>query len=322
MLDIVLGVLVFPGLLFTVAMGFWFEYLERKVTARIQRRVGPLYAGPHGLLQPVYDFFKLLLKEEIVPGWTDVFTFRVAPILAVTIPVFGMCVLPVASTKGLLSFEGDFALVFLLLALGVLTLSLTGYSVLSPYTAIGVGRLLVQYSMYEGVFLLSLASAALQAKTMSFEGILAYQESHGFLGLYQPVSLAAALVALLAKLEKRPFDLPHAKQEVVAGWMTELSGRGLAFMRLYEDLSMVWGIALIVVVFLGGPLGPGYKELGALAGFAWFALKSLIVALAVILVSATTSRVRVYGLAEVFWKRVYPLVLLQLVVAFLLGWWA
>uniref|UniRef100_A0A7C1CET8 NADH-quinone oxidoreductase subunit H n=1 Tax=Thermofilum adornatum TaxID=1365176 RepID=A0A7C1CET8_9CREN len=320
LLDEVFTVLVFPGFIFSVVMAFWFEYLERKITARVQKRVGPLITGPRGLLQPFIDVVKLLCKEEIVPRGTDIFAFRIAPVLAVTIPVFGMCFIPIISWKTPLSFQADFLLVFLLLALSLLNVALTGYSVLSPYTSMGVGRLLVQYSMYEGIFLLSLISAMIQTQTISFEGLLRYQSMKGPLILYQPISFVCALLALLAKLEKRPFDLPHAKQEIVAGWETELSGRGLAFIRLYTDLSMVWGISLLVIVFLGGPLGPGFDSLMPVAGFTWFAIKALGLTILLTVISASTGRIRVYGLANIFWERLYPLLLVQLLISYFLRW--
>ena len=312
--------LVFPGVVFTAAMAFWFEYIERKVTAWVQRRVGPQLTGPRGLLQPLYDFLKLLGKEELVIERADSTALRAAPILAVALPIYGMLYVPIVSPAPPLGFEGDVLLVFLLLALSAIAVVLAGYAALSPYTVVGVGRFVAQYAMYESVFMLCVASAAVQASTLSMEGLVRYQAAKGWLILYQPVGFLAALASLLAKLEKRPFDLPHAKQEVVAGWMTELSGRSLAYMRLYEDLSMTWGIALLATAYLGGPLGPGFPELGPLAGFAWFGLKTFLLSVLIALVSASTARVRVYGLVRTFWERIFPLLILQLGVAWVLRW--
>lgn len=320
LLEAIFQCLVFPGLLFSVAMAFWFEFIERKVTARVQARVGPLYTGPRGLLQPLVDFLKLLIKEEIVPRNCDELIYHLAPILAVTVPLFGMCYIPVVTASMPLSFQGDILLVLLLLALAALTIALTGYAATTPYTSVGVGRLLLQYTMYESIFALSLASVALQASTISFAGILEYQANHGPMVIYQPIGFIVALIALLAKLEKRPFDLPHAKQEVVAGWMTEYSGRSLAYLRLYSDLSMTWGISLLTVFYLGGPLGPFYETLGPIAGFCWFGLKALILSLIITIISASSGRIRVAGLARIFWGRLYPLILLQIFLSLILRW--
>lgn len=320
MLEALFQALVFPGLLFAVAMAFWFEYIERKVTARVQRRVGPLTAGPWGLLQPLYDFLKLLGKEVVAPRQAESLLYHLAPVVAVTIPIFGMAYIPVASVSTPLNFKGDLLLVLLLLALSALTVALAGYSAVTPYTFVGVGRLLIQYTMYEGIFALCVAAVALQASALSLGEVVSYQAAHGPMLVYQPIGFAVSLVALLAKLEKRPFDLPHAKQEIVAGWLTEFSGRSLAYLRLYSDLSMTWGVSLVTTLYLGGPLGPGYGELGPLAGFLWFGVKALLVSILVTVISASSGRVRVVGLAKWFWGRLFPLAVVQLVLAFLVRW--
>lgn len=311
---------LFPGIVFTAAMALWFEYIERKVTALVQRRIGPQLTGPGGLFQPLYDFLKLLGKEELVVERADTIALRAGLVLAVTLPIYGMLYIPVISVNPPLSFEGDIPLIFLLLAFSAIAVALIGYAALSPYTLLGVGRFVTQYAMYEIVFMLCIVSAVLQTSTLSVSGLIAYQAAKGWLVLYQPLGFAAALLSLLAKLEKKPFDLPHAKQEIVAGWTTELSGRNLAYVRLYEDLSMTWGIALLATVYLGGPLGIGFPELSPLAGFAWFGLKTFLLSAVVALISASMARLQVYGLARTFWERILPLVLLQMSLAWLLRW--
>ena len=167
---------------------------------------------------------------------------------------------------------------------------------------------------------MSLASVALQASSLSFKDLIEYQAQHGPLVLYQPIGFITSLFALLAKLEKRPFDLPHAKQEVVAGWLTEYSGRSLAYLRLFNDLSMTWGISLLTSFYLGGPLGPGYEKIGPLAGFLWFGFKALALSFLLTFISASMARFKVSGLARVFWGILYPLVFIQLLIAFLFRW--
>lgn len=309
--------LVFPGLAFTAAMAFLYEYIERKLRARIQRRIGPLYAGPGGVLQPFYDFLKLLLKEELPPENVDPLYYRLAPVLAAVVPVYGMTFIPVYRVWLSEQFPGDYVFTIFLFSFAVFATAAAGYAVYSPYTYLGVGRLVVQYSIYESFFALALALASLQTGALSFAGLLSYQEAHGPLALYQPLGLAAAAVALLAKLEKTPFDLPHAKQEIVAGWMTEYSGRGLALLNLSKEMSAVWGTALIAAVYLGGPLGPMEGLLGPL----WFLVKMLAAYLVLVFASSLAGRVRVYGLAEKLWGSVLPLVLAQFALILLLRLW-
>ncbi len=316
----VFAALVFPGLLFTFLMGLFFEYVERKLVARVQRRIGPLYAGPGGVLQPLYDFVKLLVKEELPPEGVDRLYYWLAPLLAAAAPAYGMAFIPVSSFRLSIDTPYDYVFTLFLFSFAVFATAAAGYAVYSPYTAMGVGRLVVQYSVYEAIFASTLALASLQTGATSFRGLIEYQALHGPLALYQPLGLAAAVVALLAKLEKTPFDLPHAKQEIVAGWMTEYSGRGLAFLHIAKDMSAVWGSALIVAVYLGGPLGPLYGALGGLVDAAWFVAKMVAVYAAVAFISSLAGRVRVRGLAEKIWGALLPLVFVQFLVVVALRW--
>jgi len=315
-LDMLFNVLVFPGVVFSCAMAFWFEWLERKITARVQRRIGPSFTGPRGLLQPFVDVLKLLLKEEMQIEEAEILFFRLAPILAVTIPTYGMLFIPITGLRTMFNFEGDIFVVLFLFSLSVFMTALAGYAIFSPYTVIGVGRLIVQYSIYESLMALSLSLVAFQANTLSINGVLKYQGKHGPLILYQPLGFIVAILALLAKLEKPPFDLPQAKQEIVAGWLTEYSGRGLAFLKMYKDLSMVYGVSIVTTMYLAGPLGPLFNVLPSILGFTYFGLKALATSILIILISSTAARVRVYGLAGRFWIRGILLLLLQFIMTF------
>jgi len=318
--EFLFNVLVFPGVLFSCAMAFWLQWLERKIVARVQKRIGPKFTGPSGLLQPIYDFLKLLSKEEILPEHVDKLYFRLAPVLAVTVPVFGMLFIPITGVKTMFNFEGDFLLILLLFSFSVFATATAGYAVFSPYTSVGVGRHIVQYSIYESFMALSLVLAAFQASTLSIYGLLEYQMLKGPLVLYQPLGFVVAVLALIAKLEKPPFDLPHAKQEIAAGWLTEYSGRGLAFLKLYKDLSMVYGISILAVTYFAGPLGPMFSANPTVMGLIYFGLKTLFIALIIILIRSIAARVRVYGLAEHFWIKAAPLVLFQMIIAFAARW--
>ncbi|AFK51318.1 Membrane-bound hydrogenase, subunit NuoH [Thermogladius calderae 1633] len=313
MIDVLFYALVFPGLAFTVLLAFWFEYVERKLTARIQKRVGPLYTGFKGTLQPVADFVKLLLKEELVPRTTDRLLYVASPIVACSIPILGMTILPITDPRSLLGFREDVYFLLFLFILESFAVVLMGIAVLTPYTVIGVGRHILQYTMYEGVFMLAVASVAVQTRSVGIDQVIEYQELHGPILLYQPLGFVVAVIALLAKLEKRPFDLPHAKQEIVTGWMTEYSGASLALVRLYSYLSMVWSSSIIADMYLGGPGWP--LGVGGWQGFLLFFLKLNVVLVLLTVVSASTGRIRVVGLARRFWGFLYPLAVVQFVLA-------
>ncbi len=315
MMDLLIYSLLFPGVAFSFALAFWFEYVERKLTAHIQQRIGPYFTGFKGLLQPIADFAKLLLKEEIVPVTSDRLVFVLAPLISLSIPIFGMCFVPMASTRSPLGFSGDVYLIIFLLVAEAFVTVLMGIAALTPYTLIGVGRHILQYTMYEGVFLLAIASVAIQTRSLGLDDIVEYQMVNGPMILYQPLGFAIAIISLLAKLEKRPFDLPHAKQEIVAGWMTEFSGASLAFVRLFSYLSMVWSISLIADLYLGGPTGYGFTGDYSLIGFAYFLIKINLLLVLVTVISASSGRIRVVGLARRFWGLIYPLAILQFILA-------
>ncbi|MEM1619423.1 MAG: complex I subunit 1 family protein [Fervidicoccaceae archaeon] len=309
-LEALLRTLVFPGLLFATIFALFLQWVERKSVARIQWRIGPKFTGPRGLLQPLYDFLKLLTKREIVPEGADPLLFRLAPAISLGVPVFGLALLPLSGIKSPLGFEGDFVLMLFVLSFGAFAMALAGFAVLSPYTSVGVGRHVLQYSVYEALLSIALILAALQAKALSMEGVLSYQAQHGPLLIYQPLGFVAALLALMAKLEKQPFDLPEAKQEIVGGWLTEYSGRGLAFLKLYKDLMLFFGASLMAVAYLGGPLGPGH-DAAPIIGTAYFLLKVLLISLLIFVVRGIAARIRVLALGEYFWVRLAPLLLAQ-----------
>jgi len=316
--EAIVRAILFPGLVFASAFGLFLEWVERRAVARMQWRIGPKFTGKWGLLQPLYDILKLLYKREVVPEAADPLIFRLAPALSLGVPVFGLAIMPYAGPKSPLGFEGDLVLVLLALSFGAFVTALAGYAALTPYTTVGVGRHVVQYSVYESLMSIAIVLAAIQAGTISLSGLVEYQAAKGPLILYQPLGFVVAVLALMAKLEKQPFDLPEAKQEIVAGWLTEYSGRGLAFFRLYKDVMLLFGASIIAVAYLGGPLGPGYAASPALAAF-YFLLKVIAVSMVIFIIRAMAARIRVLGLGEYFWVRLAPLLIIQALVAYFVG---
>jgi len=272
-------------------ISFIFEWLERKALAKIQKRVGPLFSGPWGILQPFYDFAKLLSKREVLPEGAEVVLYRLAPIVGVTLLTYGFLHIPFISTSPLLKFDGDLLAVLVIFALTSLSYLFAGMAVRTPFTIVGTSRLIVQYSLYEMIFLASFALVFLQVGSATIADIVAYQLSSLPIIAYQPISFAVALFSLLAKLEKPPFDLPHAKQEIAAGWMSELSGRTLAFMRLSEDMDYGLSVFLLVALFLGGGSGPLASQLPILWPV-YFILKALLLVILLAFIEGVAVRVR------------------------------
>ena len=248
-------ILLFPGLTFFVWIAFLFDWLDRKTSARMQRRVGPLVAGPSGILQPVADFFKLTSKEEIVPEFADRFIFFLGPPLFFAAPAIGVIFIPVFGTTAIVTNEYDLLFVLFIIAFSALMAAFLGYAAAGRWSTIAMGRLIAQYTGYEIPMIIALVTPAILAHSLSITGIVQAQQRMWWIVL-APVSFIVFIVSSLAELEKPPFDIPSAKTEIVGGWMTEFSGRPLAYIKLTKNLSYAFLSALAVSLFLGGPLGP------------------------------------------------------------------
>lgn len=320
MLETLAEALLFPGLTFFVWLAFIFEWLERKTVARMQGRIGPVVAGPAGVLQPLADFFKLTGKEEILPVYADRLVFELGPPLFFAAPAIGIVFLPVMGPNALVSNPLDLLFILFILAFSAFMASMLGYSSAGRYSTIGIGRLVLQYTSYEIPMIIAMITPALIARDLSFNGIVAAQSGQWFITL-APISFACFIVAALAELEKPPFDIPSAKTELVAGWMTEFSGRPLAYVKLTKNLSYVFLSALAVTLFLGGPLGPmpaAVWWVQDLLYLAYFLVKLFAVGFLIFAIRSALARIRIDQAAGLFWSIVTPLSLLQLGIVMLL----
>ena len=305
-------VLIFPGFTFILFFTMFCDWVERKIEARIQNRVGPQFTGPAGILQPFADFVKLLTKEDIVPRDAKRTAFRFAPILSFAILVFAMSFLPIdgAAIIPNSSFAGDLIFVMALVTIANFLLFLSGWASASPYGAIGAARVLTQFLGYDiPLFLLALAPAFL-AKSLSISAIAANQYLPFV--LLAPWAFVLFIVALQAELEKDPFDIPHAESEVVGGIETEYCGAKLAFLHLTRDVQIVFGAALVVELFLGGPYGPVFFGLPAFWYTLWFVLKLLVVVVISEYLTTLFARLRIDQVVTANWKVVLPLSVLAL----------
>jgi NADH-quinone oxidoreductase subunit H len=308
----ILEALIFPGMAFTIALGFIFEWLERKTIARMVGRVGPLVAGPSGVLQPLADFLKLLYKEEIIPAFADKTVFLFAPGLLFLVPLVSMLFIPVTGPAATASFPMDLLFILFLFAFATFVVAVLSYSSASSFTTVASGRLVLQYVSYEIPLVISIITPALLVGSLSVQDIVAAQSSRWNV-LLMPVSLGVFLIALLAELEKPPFDIPNAKTEIVAGWLTEFSGRGLAFLKLSKEVSLVFGVSLATALFLGGPLGPLPSPVFAAAVYpAYFLVKVFALALVVFVVRNALARLKIVDATVFFWRLLLPLSLAQL----------
>lgn len=314
MLDfwLIFRVLVFPGFTFILFFTLFCDWVERKIEARMQNRVGPAVAGPAGILQPLADFIKLLTKEEIIPRDAKKNVFRIAPVIAFSVMVFAICFLPIDGSSAISSsgFTGDLIFVMALVTVANFFLFMSGWASSNPYGGIGAARVLTQFLGYDiPLFLLALTPAFL-AGTLTISTIAASQYLPFI--LLAPWGFVLFIIALQAELEKDPFDIPHAESEVVGGLETEYCGGKLAFLHLTRDVQIVLGAALVVELFLGGPYGPVFFGLPEFWYSLWFVLKLLAVVIITEYVTCLFARLRIDQVLTANWRMLLPLSVLSL----------
>jgi NADH-quinone oxidoreductase subunit H len=311
-----LYLLVYPGLIFLFVYSTFCEWFDRKVYARLQNRMGPTHTGRFGLLQPIADFLKLLAKEDVVPDAADKRLFSILPAVGLAVVATAGLLLPVwnfdLARPGWTSFPGDIIVILYLLSLPTLILFLAAWSSTNPFSAIGGARVLTMLFGYEVPLFLAVLSPAILAGSWRLAEIAAFYQARPVLLLPNLLGFVVALIAVQAKLERTPFDIPHAETEIVGGTFTEYSGKKLALFRLTFDVELVVASGLLAAVFLGG--FPG----GAVIGFAHFVVKTLVVIFLLTLIRAMTSRIRVDQVVSFSWKVLAPLAVLQLLAIILL----
>jgi len=312
---LVVYVLIFPGFLFLLAYAFFLQYLDRKIAARMQQRVGP------PLLQPFADFIKMLGKEVIDPSGIDRAAFDAAPLIAFAAVMTSFLYLPVVG-KSPFAFQGDLVLVLYLLTLPTIALFLLGWLSRNIFATVGGVRAVTMLFIYEVPFFLALLMPALMAGSWSISEIAAWQQDHTWFALLQPIGLAVGLIGLQAKLERQPFDIPEAETELVAGPWTELTGRRLALMQLTMQVMLVSGSGLIAALFLGGPLSPWTFTppwLSWIAGFVMFIGKTLVILLVLASIKVAMGRIRIDQLNDIGWKYLASATILQVAIVLLMG---
>ena len=319
--DLIFRILVFPGFTFILLLTLFCDWLERKLEARIQNRVGPMVAGPAGILQPLADFIKLLTKEDIEPRDAKKTIFKFAPLVAFTIMVFATCFLPIdgASVLSASGFNGDLIVILALVTIANFLLFLSGWASSNPYGAIGSARVLTQFLGYDIPLSLLALTPAFIAGSLSI-AVIASSQIIPFI-ILAPWAFVLFIITMQAELEKDPFDIPHADSEVVGGLETEYTGGKLAFLHLTRDVQIVFGAALVVELFLGGPYGPVFFGFPAFWYSLWFVLKLLAVVIITEYISCVFARLRIDQVLSANWKILLPSALLSLMLTVALVTW-
>jgi NADH-quinone oxidoreductase subunit H len=299
-------------------------YAERKISAFMQARLGPMRVGKWGLLQPLADAIKLLTKEDLAPDKADLYTFKFAPFIAVAAAFIVFAVIPFAPDWGVIT-DINIGLLFVLSisSVGVLALILAGWSSNSKYALMGALRSSAQMISYEVSMGLSIIGALMFARTLSLSGIVGAQQSDGiwFL-LYQPLGFLTFLISGIAENNRAPFDLPEAESELVAGFHTEYSGMRWSLFFMAEYAAMVVVSAIATTLYLGGWYFPfvfrlteanGYHTLYVIVSLLVFLAKVTFLLYLYFWLRWTLPRFRYDQLMDIGWKWLIPTALVNIV---------
>ncbi len=307
---------------------------ERKVIAFMQVRLGPMRVGPWGLLQPIADPIKLLLKEDIIPARADKWVFVAAPIITLIPAFIVFAVIPFGPTINVLGtpvtlYVTDLNIgvlyVLSISSIGVLGIILAGWASNSKYPLLGALRSAAQMVSYEVALGFSIMGVLMLSETLSLVGIVEAQRSSGLWYVFlQPVAFVLFFICGVAETNRAPFDLPEAESELVAGFHTEYSGFRFSLFFLAEYANMITVSAMAVTLFLGGWLRP-FPNVEALAfldlipGILWFAIKVVVFLYFYMWFRASWPRYRYDQLMKVGWQFLLPLAIANVIVTAILA---
>lgn len=303
-------VIIVP-LLISVA---YFTLAERKILGAIQRRRGPNVVGTYGLLQPLSDGFKLLVKETVLPSSANKLLFVLSPILTFVISLMGWAVIPY--DKYAVLTEMNIGILYLLAvsSLGVYGIIMSGWSSNSKYAFLGALRSTAQMVSYEVSLGFIIVTIVICCGSFDLQQIILFQEDIWFVFPFFPLFLMF-FISALAETNRHPFDLPEAEAELVSGYNVEYSAMGFALFSLGEYANMLMMSSITVILFFGGWLPP-LKILGIIPGSFWFGIKVSFFVILFVWMRAALPRYRYDQLMGLGWRVFLPLSLAYFMLTF------
>ncbi|MCC7185442.1 MAG: NADH-quinone oxidoreductase subunit NuoH [Acidobacteria bacterium] len=302
------GLIVLLGVIGVVT---YVTLLERKFAARMQSRIGPYRVGPHGVLQPIADAIKLMMKEDIVPRDADRTVFNLAPIVFLVPCILIFATMPFAPGLGVADLNIGILFFLAVSSMEIVGLFMAGWSSNNKYALISAMRAVNQIISYDLPFLMAALVPVILAGSLKLGDIAAAQEQWWFVAypVIGQLGFLAYIVASVAAENRVPFDILEAESELVAGFRVEYSGMKFALIQLGEYAHVLGTSFLGALLFLGGWDGPGPAWLGPV----WFLLKALSVFLLITWVRWSFIRIRVDQILQISWKLLWPLSLLLVI---------
>lgn len=293
----------FPGFTFVAVFSTIFMgYIERKMIAKMQLRVGPQYAGRYeGILQNFADLFKLLFKEITIPSSADRAIFVAVPFALMAVAGALIALVPLGPNDYIAAPDVGAIIIFAIVGFTPIIVLLAGWASNSKYPFLGGLRALHQLVAYEIPLILSGVGVVVLSGSLNLLSIVNAQNGIWFIVL-QPLGAVVFFVGALAELERIPFDIPEADTELVAGWQTEYSGMTFGTFLLAQFIKMYAFAGLFTTFFLGGWLGPGF-----LPPEVWFLLKVFVVMILMMIPRGTTARLRIDILLRSGWTKLLAL---------------
>lgn len=319
--DVVKSAIVIFALLTAFA---YMTLIERRVVAKIQGRLGPNRLGPLGMFQPVADAIKMAFKEQIVPAQAKKAIYLVAPVISVVVALCAFAVVPIGNNWNPghpgpwdpIIGDVNIGLLWILSisSLAVYGIVLGGWSSGNRYSLLGALRSAAQMVSYETSLGLALSGALMWAGTLSMVGIVHQQVEQGFWFIVaQPLGFVLYLIAGVAEVNRAPFDLPEAEQELTAGYLTEYSGLRWSLYQMAEYINMITVSAVVSTVFLGGWSFFGLERIPILS-IVFFLIKVAFFLFLFIWLRATLPRIRYDRLMRLGWQTLLPLAVLNVVI--------
>ncbi len=304
--------LVVVSITFSV-FGYTVGWLERKIIARVQNRHGPTYVGMWGLLQNMADLVKLLAKEDVIPANADRMLFSTSLPLLLALSVFIILLIPYSPTLQSTNLGFGLLIIFTIMSFFPLLIFTAAFSSGNKFAEISAQRSVLVLLGYEIPILLVIAAIAAMSGGYNLSSIVGMQVGLHYLAFLMPIGFIIFYISMLAEFERPPFDLREADSELIAGWLTDVSAPSYALALFLDYARMFLGSVIMAILFFGGWNGPAF-----IPPFFMLVIKALLISFSVIIVRATTFRMRMDRALRLGWVFLIPLSLINIVITYLL----